>query len=255
MRKLFKIFILGPLFIGSLIARAGTIQITGNGEASSPPDMYHMDIKVISICYESTQEAKNENAKIANNLIKLSQKFLRDSNDKVTTYPGGFIRDTEYIPGDDGHSKTLCERKWKTWNTVRLTLHDLKSLPAVQDEILTYLAPIEALQPNKKEQSFVQLSSPEFSLTDENRTKLRRQAQQAALQDAKDQFLNFDANCHFKSAKLNSLTPPSFSSVLRYASKAAETSDSATPVIPENITVTATWNFIWEFDSTPGCYT
>ncbi len=254
MNRQASLFLLLTLFIKPLLAVAGTIAITGQGESSSPPDMYSIELKVNSICYETTQQAKLDNARIANQLIAISQKYARNSKDKVTTHPGSFIRSTEYLPSESGHSKILCERKWKTWNTISLTIHDIQSLAELQDELVTFLAPIEMVQPEKQEQTFIHLSSPHFGLTKENLTILRKQAQQSALQDAKDQFQNFDVYCHFKSAKLNSVTPPSFTSTIRYGAKMAESSESSTPVIPENITVTAIWNFIWEFELAPGCY-
>jgi uncharacterized protein YggE len=233
---------------------AGTIQITGQGEASLPPDMFKIEVAVNSVCYESTKQAKAANAEIANKVIPLAQKYLRDSRDELTTHPGGFTRETEYIPTGDGHSRILCERKWRTWNTISLTLHDISSLSELQDELVSFLAPIEGLKPDKQEQTFAQLSSPEFLLTSENQIKLRKDSQQAALDDAKDQFRNFDANCHFNLAKLSSVSTPNFNTVVRYGAKMADVEDSSTPVIPENITVTAVWNFIWEFESAPGCY-
>ncbi|MFM8312654.1 MAG: SIMPL domain-containing protein [Deltaproteobacteria bacterium] len=238
----------------SALSLAGTIQITGKGEVSSPPDLYYLDIKVMSICYDSTQRAKNANAQISNKLVELGKKYINTPEDKITTYPGGFVRETEYIPGEDGHNRILCERKWRTWNTVRLTLHTLSSLPTVQDALVSFLTPIELVSPDRIDQSYAQISSPQFSLTEANFNKLRKESQQAALQDAKNQFQNFDANCHFKSAKLSSLNQPSFTHVYRYASKASDESDTSTPVIPESISVTAIWNFTWEFESAPGCY-
>lgn len=237
-----------------IAALAGTIQITGQGEASLPPDMFKIEVAINSVCYESTKQAKIANAEIANKVVPLAQKYVRNPMDKLTTHPGGFIRETEYIPTEDGHSRILCERKWKTWNKITLTLHDISSLPELQDELVSFLAPIEALKPDHQEQTFAQLTSPEFLLTTENQIKLRRESQQAALDDAKDQFHNFDANCHFNLAKLSSVTTPNFNTVIRYGAKMANAELDSTPVIPENITVTAVWNFVWEFESAPGCY-
>jgi len=248
-----RVYLLSLLMI-PLAGIAGTIQITGQGEASLPPDIFTIQVTVNSVCYDSTKQAKTANAEIANQIIPLAKKYLRDTKDNLTTHPGGFIRETEYIPTGDGHSRILCERKWKTWNTISMTLHDITILPELQDELVGFLASIEALKPDTQAQTFAQLSSPDFLLTPENQMKLRKESQQAALQDAKDQFSNFDANCRFSSPKLNSVTPPNFNTVVRYGAKLADLEEDSTPVIPEKITVTAVWNFIWEFESALGCF-
>ena len=254
MRLFLQLVLTTVWFTTSALTMAGTIQITGKGEASSAPDLYYLDIKVTSICYDSTQRAKNANAQITNRLVELGKKHIKTPEDKITTYPGGFIRETEYVPAEDGHNRILCERKWKTWNTVRLSLHNLTSLPAVQDDLVSFLAPIETVSLERIDQSYAQISSPQFSLTEVNLNKLRKESQDAALKDAKNQFHNFDVNCHFKSAKLISLNQPSFNHIYRYTSKLSDESDSSTPVIPESISVTAIWNFTWEFESAPNCY-
>ncbi len=233
---------------------AGTIQITGVGESSAPPDQFTIQMTVNSICYPSTLQAKNANALIANQIVELSKRFVRNESDKITTNPGGFIRETEYLPNENGRTKILCERKWKTWNTISITLHELSQFPEIQDELVNFLTPLEALQPNIQEQSFVQLSSPHFGISDPKQHQLRNEAQHAALNDAKAQFENFDANCHFQGAKLNSLSSPAFNTTLRYGAKMATEADSSTPTIPDIITVSAVWNLIWEFNSASGCY-
>lgn len=233
---------------------AGQLLVVGQGEASSAPDKYTIQLTVTSICYETTQQAKNENSQLANQLIALSQKYKRSENDKITTHPGGFIRSTEYLPEESHHSKILCERKWKTWNTVTLNLHDIQSLPSLQDELVDFLKPYETLSIDKTEQTFIQLSSPQFGLTEENEKSLQKQAQNLSLKDAQEQIKNFDDTCHFASLKLESVASPSFTNTVRYGAKSVGSNESSTPVIPEQITVTAIWNFIWEFDSAPGCY-
>lgn len=243
------------LVFGSLgKLRAGTIEIVGQGEASSAPERYTIDLTVTSICYETTKDAKSENSTIANQLVAIANKYSKTSEDKINTYPGGFVRNTEYIPEGTGHSKILCENGWRTWNTIRLQLHDIYSLPDLQDELVVFLEPIESINPSKKQQTFIQLGSPQFGLKEENLNKLRKQAQHAALEDAKAQLQNFDDNCHFKSIKLRSLAPPSLNTFVRFGAKSSSTPESSTPIIPEEITVTATWNFSWEFENAPGCF-
>jgi uncharacterized protein YggE len=246
--------ILTMIIFNATLAFGGQIQIIGQGEASAPPDQFQIEAKVIGICYDSIQQAKTSTADIANQIVSLETKYLRDSQDKITTHPGGFIRDTETIPTGDNHSKVLCERKWKTWNTIRIVMHDRQSLVDIQNDLVAFIAPIESLQPQKVEQCFVQLSSPAFGLKESSQLKLRKMAQTEAFKDAKEQFANFDANCHFRGAKLTSLNPPNFSSVMRYASKAASAPESSTPMLPENISISATWNFTWDFELAPGCY-
>jgi len=246
----YLVFILCPL----KILHAGTIEILGQGEASSPPERYTIDLTVTSICYETTKDAKSENSIIANALVAIAKKYSKTSEDRINTYPGGFIRNTEYIPESTGHSKILCENGWRTWNTIRLQLHDIYSLPDLQDELVVFLEPLESINPSKKQQTFIQLGSPQFGLKEENLNKLRKQAQQSALEDAKAQLQNFDENCHFKSIKLRSLAPPALNTFVRFGAKSSTPTESSTPIIPEEITVTASWNFSWEFESAPGCF-
>lgn len=238
----------------SLLSFGGTISITGNGEASHAPDEYRFDIIVTSICYETTKAAQSQNSTLANQIIELTQQYKLAPNDKITTSPGGFIRSTEYVPTENDRSKIICENRWKTWNTIRLTLHDFSKLPGLQEELTTFLGSTEAVNIDKKEQTYVQISSPQFSLTEDNLNKTRKLAQQSALMDAKNQLQNFNDSCDFRSLKLMSVAVPTFDSWVRYGTKSASISESSTPVIPEEITVTAAWSFTWEFDSAPRCY-
>lgn len=249
----FAVFFIGLVTWG-LTGYGGTVSIVGNGEASLPPNEYTMDLTVTSVCYPTTKNAKSANSQLANQIIDLTRSYMDSADDELHTIPGGFVRTTEYLPSENDRSKILCENRWRTWNTIRLTLHHLERLPEIQDELVAFLSPMESINPEKAEQTYIQISSPHFGLKEDNFVKLKQEAQIAALQDAKNQLDNFSDRCNFKSLNLMSVAPPSFDSIVRYGAKSVSTGESSTPVIPEEIIVTSTWNFVWHFDSAPQCY-
>jgi hypothetical protein len=78
---------------------------------------------------------------------------------------------------------------------------------------------------------------------------LRKNAQARAWDDAKSQLDGFASKCDFKGLKLTTVTQPAFTAHYDMG----KSGESATPLIPENITVRAVWKFVWEFEPTPGC--
>lgn len=248
------IFIFGLCLFATQQSQAGTIQITGEGKSSAPPNKVTLSISVHSICYASSEAAKIANSKVTQDIIHILEFFQSDERDQITTSPGSFELSTERVPSEDGHERILCERKWKTWNTVEISIHKIEKISDLQDKITNHLASIETVNPSLQEQTFAHISSPYFKLTEDTYRQLRKQAQQAALNDAKEQFSNFDADCHFRDVHLNSVSTPVFNSVVRFEAKKSVHEDGSTPVIPENITVTAVWSFIWEFGEATACY-
>ena len=47
----------------------GSIVMIGKGTASSPPEFVSFSVKVTSICYNTSQEAQAENAKLASPVV------------------------------------------------------------------------------------------------------------------------------------------------------------------------------------------
>lgn len=250
--KLFFFFF--TFFALTIVAEAGTIQITGEGRVSSPPNEVSLAITIYSICYDSTLEARNANSVQTEKLLNAIKKYQKKENDLLTTSPGGFVLSTEYIPSEEGRDRILCERKWKTWNKIKTTLHSLDDFSLLQDELTKLISSEESINPDKKAQSFVHISSPAFSLTEETMLNLRKAAQRAALFDAQDQFSNFDANCNFIGVHLTTVSSPVFNSLVRFEAKGAFNNDTLTPTIPEDIIVSASWTFIWEFKESTQCF-
>lgn len=248
------LLIFGLYFSATQPSQAGTIQITGEGKSSAPPDKVTLSVTVHSICFASSEVAKIANSKVTQDIIQILESFQLDERDQITTSPGGFELSTERIPSEDGHDRILCERKWKTWNTIEISIHKIDKISELQDKLTNVLSNIETVNPSLHDQTFAHISSPYFKLTEDTYRQLRKQAQQAALNDAKEQFSNFDADCHFRDVHLNSVSTPVFNSVVRFEAKKSVHEDVSTPVIPEKITVTAVWSFIWEFGEAATCY-
>jgi len=228
----------------------GSIVLVGKGVSSSAPEFVSLSIKVSSICYQTSQDAQAANAKMANHIVKVLQTFKKDGRDKLTATGGANIRQTETTQiGSD--SKVLCEMKWRSENHISLSIAKMDDLAELQDKIFSELNQSAEINPDQAEQTFAEISRPNFGLYPETSVKLRNLAQALALDDAKSQFDGLNARCAFVDPKLVSIMPPEFNYAMKSAGREAASYHS--PVIPDAMEVYATLRMEWEFTPDSAC--
>jgi uncharacterized protein YggE len=231
----------------------GRLAVTGQGLASASAEQAKMYVVVTSICYDTARAAKNANAMLANRMVKLLQGYVTTTEDTVTATGGSLERQTETI-WVDGEQKTICERKWRTSNTLVLLVHKFDTLPDIQDSVIAAIEAAGELDPQKKAQTYAEASQPFFSVKAATDARLRREAQVAAYDDAKAQFNAFASRCPFQDVHLTVIAPPTYK-VERPSAEAMEeaSSELETPIIPDQIRVSAQWQFEWSYIAPSTC--
>lgn len=255
MRRLTTLILAGILALVPAVASAesGKIVIVGTGQAAAAPEVVRMSVYVTSICYETSRGAKDANAEVANRVLEILRNFASDPRDRITASGGVNLRQTEYaVVGTT--TKTLCELKWRATNTLTIETGSIDGVPDLQDLLL---ASIDAtvVDPDQAAQTYAELAQPSFSLRAETMKSLRATAQGAAYDDAKGQLDVFASRCAFQDARLTTISPPEYDAYPRKDGDAmnSDMGGSATPIIPDDINVTATWRFEWAFTPSPSC--
>jgi uncharacterized protein YggE len=244
---------LGLILASSSMAEdlKGSIVLVGKGVASSEPEYLSLSVKISSICYETSQDAQAANAKMSMRILDILQGFKKDNRDKLTATGGANYRQTETIQVGI-ESKVLCELKWRSENTLNLSMVKMDDLPLLQDQLFTELNQSANVNPEQAEQTYAEVSRPSFGLFPETTTSLRNSAQSLALSDAKAQFAGLNAQCAFVDPKIVSIVPPEFN----YAVKSAPDRVAASyysPVIPDAMEVQATLRIEWKFTPNSAC--
>lgn len=250
MKTISIIFLISGLARAFALDSTGTIEITGKGEMTAKPELFHLSVLVSSICYEKSRDAKEANALLATRLVSAAKGFARGERDKVTASGGTTVRQTEYIYPVGSSPKILCERGWRTSNSIGIEIADLAVVSELEEALLKE-EESGAPNPAKVAQSFVELSSPNFLLYPETQKNMRLEAQKKAYVDAKTQLEAFKSSCVFKNLKLSKIFEPAFEMRSKYgaAEKATEI-----PLIPDMLSVEAVWKFTWEFDPASECF-
>lgn len=241
-------------------AFGGSITVVGNGSASSAPECATINVQVASLCYSTSKDAKNANAKLAQDLKIALEKFRANKTERVIATGGANIRQTErtYVDDSDGrgHNEILCRNKWRAGNTLTLRTKKLDSLADLQDEVLAIVDKADTADASKG-QTTATISQPYFDIEPATRAKLRSQAQHAAVLDAKAQVEQFVKDCQLKNPTLDSVEPPVFRAVPQYeaAPVAADRAvgGTPTPISPDNITVRASWKFVLKYTGGSVC--
>lgn len=231
----------------------GRVVIVGTGEASHAPEYATLRMTVTSLCYETLREAKEANAALARDLLGILQRFAVDPRSRVTAVGGPSVRQNETISVRD-QIKVLCQMKWRVTNTLKIETPALTTFGDLEDQLLVAIdqAAPQGADPSKVAQSFADLSTPEFNVYDETLLSLRTTAQQKAFADAKGQFRVFAAACPLADVHLAKISPPRQEVRYQYARMGF---DESSPLIPEQVSVKATWEFEWSFLANQECVT
>ena len=232
--------------------RDGSIVLVGNGLASSAPEYLSLNIDVTSICYNTSHEAAEANAKIAQKIVTVLQSFRKGEHDLVTATGGANVRQTEttYVGRE---TKVLCELKWRSENHLRIDMARMEDLSDLQDKLFAELAGADVLDPNVVAQTFTEVGRPQFSLYPETSQKLRDKAQGLAFEDARTQFNGFAAHCSFADPQLISVSPPEFSMLPKRIEATGGYASASAPVIPDELEVKVTLRLEWAFTPSSSC--
>lgn len=229
----------------------GTVVMIGKGAASSPPEFVSLSIKVSSICYNTSQDAQAANAKLSNAVLAVLEGFKKGERDKIVATGGANIRQTETTQiGLD--SKVLCELKWRSENTLRISMARIEDLPSLQDKIFTELDQSADLNPDRVDQTYAEVGRPDFSLYPETSVKLRNDAEGLAYDDAKQQLTSLQSRCNFQNLQLISIVPPEYSFVAKRAGEVVAASYSG-PMIPDEMEVHASLRMEWTYTPSAAC--
>lgn len=249
----FRLCALALLCVSSLsfAEDRGKIVIIGTGKSSAEPEYFSLQINVTSLCYDTSLEAKDANAALANDLIAILQRYATDPRSKVSAVGGINVRQSESV-SDGERMKLICQQKWRATNLLSLESPTISDLPALQDELLTEVDRMGSVQPDatKVAQTYADLGQPGFNAYEDTLKRLRAEAQKASLEDARAQVKTFTEQCLFSDVKLQAIAPPHVESRATAYSKMV---GSMTTYIPESIEVTSTWQFEWSFDASTGC--
>lgn len=232
-------------------ALEGSVEIIGRGSVEKAPEFAEVQIKVISICYDKSLEAQSQNAVLSNRILANLKPYVRTDKDQLIATGGHTIRQTEYTADDEGRSKVLCERKWRTANTLIIQTEAMDSIAQIQEKVLEAMAADEGVEVTGEAQTYAELGEPSFSVFAETYASMKKEAQGKAWADASGQFQVFLNQCKLQNVKLAQISQPEYMRLAKAMPSAGNAED--TPIIPDAISVSATWRFIWSFDPTP-CY-
>lgn len=247
-RKLISLWLTGISVLA--FSNQGSVEITGRANVERAPEFVEIQVRVTSICYEKPIQAQEDNSVLSNRILEILKVYQRNEKDQLIATGGHTVRQTEFTSKDDGSSKVLCERKWRTTNTVILQTADMNSVSLIQQKVLESMLSEEGAEPTSSQQTYAELGEPTFSVFPETYTEMKKDAQAKAWKDASDQFRVFMQQCKLKNVKLAQISQPEYFGL---AKAAPLTGAESTPIIPDAISVFATWKFVWTFDPTV-CY-
>jgi uncharacterized protein YggE len=230
----------------------GRMVLSGAGEASADPEMAQIEVTVTSMCYDSSREAKEANAVLAQKIIESMRLYANDERDQIVATGGPNLRQTEVIP-DGSHYKTLCERKWRASNRITIRFGRLDAAPDVQDSLLSALEQSSSMSPDKVAQTFAELGEPHFDVYPETATRLKYDAQSKAYDDALGQFAVFKKRCPFTDERLVAISQPQYDVLPRMRAAGVYATTTPTPLIPDEIVYRASWRFEWSYVAPQGC--
>jgi len=225
------------------------IVVVGNGEARSAPEFTRLSVNVISICFDSSQAARNANARLANEIVELFRELLdQDAPDRVVTRPGASVIQSETVWSED-ERRVICERKWRFTNTVSIELRDIDVLAELQDRLTMIIDVTADIDPDLAAQTYGEIDPPSFHLYPETLREMRSSAQRSAYDDARHQYDALSQRCHFEGTRLIRVAPPSYDVSPMFQGEALklDAASSETPILPDELSVSVSLEFIWSF--------
>lgn len=226
----------------------GNVEITGRGTVEKAPEYAELQVKVVSLCYDKPVEAQQDNALLARNLQEVLKPYVRAEKDELVITGGHTIRQSEYAADENGRSHLICDRKWRTMNTLILKTKDMGSVSVIQQQVLDVLKEADMESTRTPQATYAELLEPYFYVYPETFQSMKKEAQTKAWGDALEQFQVFYNQCKLNNVKLAQISQPEYFGLAKSAPVASE---HLTPIIPDAVAVSATWKFVWTFDPTP----
>ena len=230
---------------------AGTIRVNGYGEASAETELVRIGVRVFSRCNETSVAAKNANAVLANQVLDVLKKYVPEGSENDQTFriianPGANVRQTE-TEGYGEHMKIICERKWRASESISATIKKIEDVPALQDELLQAVDAASG-SGSGVTQTWAEIDAPVFDLLPATWEKIKSEAQANALADARKKVAVFDSACSFTGMRLVRVSDPKFTETRVYDKVAYARISTDTPIMPDALQVSSTWDFVWAYD-------
>lgn len=231
---------------------SGSVTLEGRGSSSNSPEFVSLGVAVTSICYDSSTEAATANSEMARRILGVFENFKRTDKDRIIATGGANSLQTETTQVGT-ESKVLCEMKWRAENYLKIEMSNIDELPQLQDQVMAAVQGLGTVDPAQVTQTFSEFGKPEFHLYPETARKMRESAQVLAFDDAKSQLNALTTRCEFTNLRLIRLSPAEYSYIYKLAGERMPVLSTSTPVIPDELEVTATLRMEWAFD--PGSAT
>jgi len=235
------------LLSGMGLAEDGSVEIMGRAMVERAPEFAEVQVVVVSICYDKPTRAQKDNGSLAKQVLEVLRPYVRTEQDKLTASGGHTLRQNEYTSNDDGTSKLLCEGGWRTTNTLTLQTNDLESVSLIQERVIDLMGSTYNSSEATREQTFAELRQPAFAVYPATHEQMKKEAQQEAWVDARTQFQVFLDQCPLQNVKLAQISQPEYFGL---AKAMPSNREGTVPIIPDAISVYATWKFVWTFDPT-----
>lgn len=232
--------------------KTGLIEISGYGTASAEPELARISVRVTSRCNNTSIEAKNANAVLSNQIIEVLRKYvpeesIGDDTFRIVADPGANVRQTE-TEGYGESLKIICERKWRASEHISAAIKDFGDLPGLQDELLqTIDAAIASSPTTGATQTWAEMDSPWFDLTETTWLRIKNEAQTNALANARQKVAVFESSCNFTGLRLIRVSDPKFTATRSYDKVAMASATTSTPVRPSMIEVSSQFDFVWSY--------
>lgn len=241
-------------FASTLLAAGprGSIVLDGQGSAERAPEFVSLSVRVTSICYETSREASDANAQLANQVLAVLQGFKASDGDKVTATGGANVRQTE-TTYTGSTSIVLCQLKWRAENVLSIRMANMASLASLQDQMVQALVGSSTDEATSAAVTYGEVDRPAFGLLPETSKTLRIEAQAAAYLDARAQYDGLMSLCAFRNPRVVSIAPPSFVPGWKLAADGMFRAGATAPVIPDSMAVQATLKVQWEFTPSSQC--
>ena len=250
---LLSLIILAPLAHAAEASRS-TITIVGNGEAKHAPEYAALTVSVASLCYDHPTEAEAANNELSKSIVTLLQGYATHPAADVTATGGASQLKSETYYAN-GQVVTLCSSKWHTDNQINIRRVAPDKIAEVQAAVIEAIEQHSTLNPQQQAQTYADVSAPSFTLSRKTTQELETKADNRAYEDAQRKRDDFAKRCGFQDLRLQSVQPPE-QYVFAGIGQSQQGSQGGGPggtIIPQPISVTASWQFVWSFEPGSAC--
>lgn len=247
-----------PLLLVATHTWAAEAVLSGQGKVLSAPDYVELNIQVQSLCYSSPDEARKVNDESARKIVSFLNTKVKGEGyyNKVITL-GGYTQPYQSYQ----QNRIVCEGTFQKQNSITLRTQAVDDYEALYDEVQKEVYKNFSIQPRgvvESSTTFVTMSTPVPSVSEEKRRELEQQAMTMAFVDAKAKLQAIFTDktiTNLKVVEVNELPiqsapPPQIyqKSQMRSMSLAAEAGGGAAPVQFDDQWIYKTVYFRFSFD-------